>query len=305
MKMIDKFIEPSDLQSSAEMLDQLLKEVAKQEGRLSGGRKLGVGEDTLQKLKETLVRLGNPRDSLVRLTPALFKSVGVELRDIWKKQMKEEYDFYYITLPVSLQPGPGVQFVELECRFTFGPEGSEDPIIQSFFPTSEWKDVLEWGAGMKLALDGDLSYNMGIDGTVLQNRQIPQQIKAKVFNANELQGFIAIPDFRYNLGRAETVAGGTGSNICFWRIQKPSLRQLYDVPLSAIFKVPQTVQTLHLTGMAAAKPSFAWLTANLRDVYEYLSEQGKSLLRMKDSERQGKDWLPKGDAEEWTLHLPK
>lgn len=293
-----------DLSSSKALLQELMTEVAEQESPLSGGTKLSIGGNALQALLETKAFFGNPNDSLVRLTPKLFKSFNVELNDVWKLQMQEQFHFYYMTLPVTLQPGRGVQFVRLTTSLEFTASRENALIIQRLFPSAEWKDVLQWGAGMKVALDGDLGYTIGIDPIALPNLKIPAEIKAKVVNANELHGFIAIPNFQYALGRADIVAGGVGGPSCLWRIDKPDLKQQYDITFSVIFKVPQSVTTLELKALMLAEPSFPWLTAQLRDVFEYLSDRLKTLLRRNDAERTGKDRLPVGDAEQWTLSLP-
>jgi hypothetical protein len=228
----------------------------------------------------------------------------VELNDIWKQQMEKQYNFYYLTLTVTLEPGQGVQFWKLYTRIAFGSSGEDAPIVQRIFPSPEWKDVLQWGAGMKVALDGDLGYTIGIDPIAIPNLKIPAEIKAKVVNANDLHGVIAIPNFQYSLGRAEIAAGGVSNQYCFWRIDKPELKQQYDIQFSVIFKVPQSMTTLEMKAMTHAEPSFPWLTAQLRDVFEYLSDRLKDLLRRNDAERTGKDRLPIGDAEQWTLTLP-
>jgi hypothetical protein len=303
--MNNNYITPAELLDSKLLLQEIYEEVVAQDSRLGTKPASGSATESFRRLRETRAVLGDPKDNLVKLTPELFSSVGIELKGTWKQSMRDRYDYYYMTLPVTLVPGRGIQFVLLEASFQFSLSLDDQPIVQSMFPTSEWKDVLQWGAGMRVALDADLNYTVGIDADLLTNNTIPQQIKAKIFNDNELQGLITIPSFRYTLGRAEAIAAGVGNNFCFWRIQNPELREMYDITLSAIFKVPKKVRTLQLTGTVIAEPSFAWLTSNLRDVFEYLSEKAQTFLRQRDDERQGKDRLPVGDFEEWTLNLPQ
>lgn len=302
--MTDKF-SPQDLNDSQDLITEIFREVRSEEGTLAGGTKLGTGGNALEGLRETKVIFGNPTNDLIRLTQKLFDDVGVELTEIRKRQMRDQFDFYYLTLTVSMQPKRGAQFTRVECALDFGPKGKGEPIVQTIFPKSEWKEVLTWGGGMNLALDGNLEWGAEVsmpDGGIIAN--LPGPVRAKIANKNELKAFIAVPDYSYKLGRTEIAATGEGNSECFWRIEKPDLQKAQTMQFGVVFKVPKDRASIELTGMVTAEPSMNWLVANLRDVVEDLSEKLQHLLRCKDEERSGKDRLPIGDYEKWIITLP-
>ena len=296
---------PQDLILAEKLLSELFDAVSSEEATLSGGTKLGAGGDAIRNLLETKVLFGNPLDKLIRLTPILFEEVGVELTGIFKRQMRQQFNFYYLTIAVSMLPRRGVQFTRIECSLDFGPKGANEPIVQTIFPNSEWKPLLSWGTGMSLALDGNLNWNAGLstlDIDILEG--LPTEIQARVTNADQLKAFITIPEYSYSLGRTEIAAIGEGNSECFWRIEKPELRKVQSVEFGVVFKVPKDVASIELTGLVTAEPSINWLITNLRIVFEDLSEKLQRLLRFKDSERNGKERLPIGDHEKWTIALP-
>jgi hypothetical protein len=238
-----------DLQESQALLDQLFDEVSSEEAVMSGGTRLGRGGAALQGLRETKVFFGTPRDNLIHLTPNLFQSVGADLSEVRKRQMREDFDFYYMTLTVSMQPGRGAQFTRVECELDFGPKGPSEPIVQSIFPKSEWKEVLNWGGGMKMGLNGNLESVAGVDMKALPKgllEKLPGQIKAKIVNKNKLEAFIAIPDYVYKLGRSEIAAMGEGNSRTFWRIEKPDLKEAQTVQFGVVFKVPKGTTAIEL-----------------------------------------------------------
>src|SRR5262249_15953888 len=126
-------ISPQDLRDTQDLLNDLLTEVSAEEGVLSGGIKLGAGGTALQALRETKVTFGNPSNNLIRLTKKLFDEVKVELTEIRRRQMRDQFDFYFLTLSVSLQPKRGARFTRIECGLQFGPKGAGEPIVQAIF----------------------------------------------------------------------------------------------------------------------------------------------------------------------------
>ena len=300
-----KYLSRQDLSDAQVLLDKLFTEVTSEESTLAAGTKLGVGGDALLGLRETRVTFGNPTNELIRLTKKLFDDVGVELTEIYKRQMRDQFDFYYLTLVVSMQPKRGAQFIRLECSIDFGPKGSNEPIVQAIFPKSEWKEVLSWGGGMSLALNGNLEWNIQLQKpNTIQIENLPEPIRANIANKNELKAFITVPDYSFKLGRAEIAATGEGNSTCFWRIEKPDLQEVQTVQFGIIFKVPKNATSIELTGLAAAEPNMNWLVANIRNVFEGLNDKLQDLLRCKDEERNGKERLPIGDYEKWIITLP-
>lgn len=301
------------LKGAEELANQLSEEVKAAEGTLSAGAKvfrsagtkLGPGAEALQQLRETRLSFGNPYHNLTRLTPERLEECGIELPVIQKLQMKERFDFYFMTLPVSMQPGRGVQFTRLECLLDFGPKGQDEPIVHSIFPQGEWQEVLRLGRKMNLGLDGNLEWKAGLEFTnSALPANLPASIRGKVSNINEFKAYITIPEFSYELGKTGIAATGAGNSQCFWRIDKPELKKVQTVQFGVVFKVPRGKSVIELTGIVSVEPSFQWLTGNLKDVFDCLSERLKGLLRLKDEERRGMDRLPMGDHEKWEITLP-
>ena len=295
-----------DLKAAEELLNQLFEEVKNGEGMLSGGTKLGLGGDSLQQLKKTSISFGNPYHQLTRLTEEKFRGPGSE-GDGFQKQMLNHFDFYYMTLPVSMQPGRGVQFTRLECHLDFGPKGENEPIVHRIFPKSEWREMLQSGIDFNLGLDGKLEWTLdreNLDNTPTPADNLPAGLKSKLETKNQFKVYMAVPGYRYELGRTEIAALGEGNSQCFWRIDKPQLKKIQTIPLDIVFKVPKGTTSIELTGIVSVEPDFKWLTANIKDVFDILSDKLKGLFKKEPGERKNEERFPCGDHEEWTIKLP-
>lgn len=292
---------------SAPILDQLLIEVENLEQNLSVKGPAKPGTQAIQNFRQTEIRLGDPRDRLILLTPKLFEGLGFQLDLITQEQMKKRFHFYYMTLSVSLQATGGVQFAELSSALDLGPKGKKQPIISSIFPTSEWKDVITFGGGMKIGLDGSLAFKAGVDLTPAMQTSLAAlspEAQAKIGSENQVKAFIEMPDFAFKAGRSEIVATGPGDSRCFWEITRPSIKQLHTLQFGLVFKVPQTVRKLELVGEAAAEISYPWLVAQLDQVWERLGDAFKRILTAPDAERKEADRLRLHPTENWILDLP-
>ena len=293
-----------NLQEASLLLSELLQDVQKWEGTLAGGTKLGLGATAVDSLFQTKVSFGDPRDRLVRLAEDTFKESGAELVGIYQQQMRNQYNFYYLTITVSLIPKLGAKFRRLTCQLDFNTNHeNNDPIVQTIFPSQKWRDVMNCGAGMALGLNGNLDWSVGVDASQLEKMRnlLPAELKSNITNQSEFKAFIAVPTYKYELGQSEITAVGEGSSVCYWRIQDQELQKIGTARFAIVFKVPQGTETINLRGIVWAEPDMNWLTADVRDVLGDLGDRFKTLLKRKDD---AANQFARGDAEEWILSLP-
>ncbi len=300
--MVEKVTLPN-LQEAEILIGDLFDEVKKWEGTLSGGTQLGVGATAIDSLLHTKVSFGNPRDDLTFLTKKLFEEFGVELTSIQKRQMRNEYDFYYMTITVNIRPKPGAQFKMLCCTLDFGPKGEKEPTVQAIFPESKWRTVMNWGGSMNLGLNANLDWGIGVDSSkVGEIVNLPSDLQMNVANKNDLNAFITIDDYAYEVGRFDIAAYGKNSSECYWYIHEPDLQKLLSVQFTTVFKVPIGTDSITLHGIAWAEPSMNWLVENIDNVFRDLKDKIKVLLQ---SNNETANKFARGTAEEWTLILPR
>lgn len=301
--MTDEISYPN-LEEVDTLLSELFKEVQEWEGTLAGGTKLGVGAEAIDSLRHSKVSFGNPRDRLIQLTPETFKNTGIELNEIYKQQMQTHFDFYYMTLTVDLRPERAAKFWRLTCELDFSPKGSNEPIVQSLFPTQKWRSIMNFGVGMKVGLNGNLDWNIGVDSSKLAElvELVPGELKTNISNQDDFKAFLAIPDYRYELGHPAILTNGEGNSTCYWCIQDRELQKIGTAKFAIVFKVPKGTESITLKGKVWAEPSMNWLTANLEDVAAQLSEKFQNLLGQGN---EAVSHLARGDSERWTLTLPK
>jgi hypothetical protein len=218
--------------------------------------------------------------------------------------MREEFDFYYMTLTVNLRPERAARFWRLSCELDFGPKGSSEPIIQTLFPTQQWRSVMSCGVAMDVRLNGNLDWNVGVDSSELAEllKLLPGELKANIANKDDFKAILAVPAYRYELGHPEILTTGEGTSTCYWRIQDRELQKIGTAKLGTVFKVPKGTESITLQGIAWAEPDLNWLTADIRDVFANLSEQLKQLLKQKN---EAASQFARGSAEKWELNLPK
>lgn len=297
-------LSPPDLQEADALLSELFQEVQKWQGTLAGGTKLSVGARDVESLLKSKVSFGNPKDKLIQLTEETFENSGTELTSIYKQQMREQWDFYYMTHSVDLRPELAAKFWRLTCELDFHPKGNSEPIVQRLFPTQQWRAVMSFGVGMEVGLNGNLDWNVGVDSSQLAQLLgvLPGELKANVGNKEDFKGFIAVPDYKYELGQPEILTTGEGNSTCYWRIQDRELQKIGTAKFAIVFKVPKGTESITLKGIAWAEPDMNWLTADLRDVFANLSDNLKQLLRQKN---EAASRFARSAAEEWQLILPK
>lgn len=309
-------IHAPNVDEASARLAELFNDVQEWEGNLAGGSpleltfdsnltesgKLKQGARAVASLFETKVSFGDPRDRLIQLTAETFTQSGTELNPIYQRQMQGQYDFYYMTLSVALIPKPGTRFWRLTCNLEFEAPDNAGVIVQTIFPTDQWRSVLNFGVGMDAGLNGNLDWSAGVDSAQLTEfiALLPEGLKANAVSKNEFKGFVGVPSFKYELGHPEILAVGENNNFCYWRIQDQELQKVGTAKFAVVFKVPKGTETITMRGMAWADPDMNWLTADVRDVFSALSDSLKNLLKQKND---AASQFARGAAEEWTLKL--
>lgn len=290
-----------NLEVADDTLQALLAETERLEktNPFESGR--SVSKTAVNSLFQTRVSFGNPRNELIALTKDRFAAMNIELTPIYALQLENEFDFYAMSLNVNLQPQLGAVFKLLGCRLQFRVGAEESPIIQTIFPQNQWQSVINWGGSLKLGLTGSLNWEAGVampDTSSLA--EIAPDLQAKIKNENEMNSFIVMPSYQYEIGRLDIAAGGEGGADCFWQMQSPDLQKSTSIKLNVVFKVPKGTQSIELSGLAYAEPKLSWLVASLQAIRHSISETLSTILQREDTSK-----LARGVEEQWTIQLPQ
>ncbi len=297
----EKYCLPN-FKESEQLVDELFEDLKKPEGFMSGGDNLPLNMRKVNEIQKTKVTFGNPENELTKLTEDKFSENGIELNSKIKEQIKEKFDFYYLSLNVNLKPLPGVRFWRLSCELNFT---EEQTIIQSLFPTHQWQSAISIGAGMSVGVNGDLAWDVGVDSSLVEEilKLAGNSVKGVVKTKDEFNAFAKIPTFKYEFGKPEIVAVGEGENIAFWRIQDKQIQKVGTAQFGLVFKVPQGTNSVTLTGTTWADVSINWLTADITDtLFVALPNRWQNLFQLNQEEIADK--FIKGDQEQWVLELP-
>lgn len=293
-----------ELQDSQALIAELAQEVRVERGVLAGGATKSVTGDIFDDLNQSRITFGFPQDKLIQLTPDLLKSLGIQLDPIQTIQMNTQFDFYYMSLAVSLFPKRSNLFKIVECRLEFRGIDGKAAIVQSLFPQSQWKTVLEWGGNLSLGLNSNLDWDIGVDGDKLSEvTSLAGVPSANLTTKNELGSRILVPDYSFDVGRAEITATGKGNDHCQWRLRQPDLKQSQTVDFIVIFKVPKGTQAIELEGKVIGEADMDVLVAEVEDVFSELGDKFKNMFNKRDDE--GGEKLVIGSHEVWApLNLP-
>ena len=268
-----------DLTNASVLLTELLTEVSIHETSLSGMNKLGVGGTAIKSLLDSKILFGNPIEKLFHLTAGQFEKTGNGLNELRKRQMRES-NFYYVTVPVSIDPKNSAVFRKFDCVLSFSSEDLSETVIHSIFPKSEWKGLLNSPRGVNLGLDDNLEFGV----------------------AEEVSWQTIAPKYFFRLGRATIYAMGEGDTQCQWTIEDPDFREDQTLQFLVVFSVPKATTKITMTGIVTAEPSMDWLNANIRNIAKYLSKRSQDLLRSQDRIEETR--LLIGDSTKWTIPLP-
>lgn len=290
------------LKESTDLLPQLQKEVANWEGCLSEESKKGPATLAIEDLQKTKIYFGNPENELIQLKEETFQACGVELSNIYKLQIQNQFDFYYMTLNVNLFTESAVSISELTCQLKFGIAGKENlVIIQTIFPEHKWTEMISAGIGMDIAINGNLSFDIGRDTSVLNQvvDNLPEKLKANVSSKSDLkaESNLKITGIKYEWGHPEIQATGEGSSKVRWHIQDKNIQKVGKVKFIVVFKVPKDTEAITLDGITGVEVKTDWFTAPLGKILKKLSSELITFL--------SKENIFQGDQQSWKLTLPR
>lgn len=296
----------ADLEQSQYLIQEIFERLVEEESHISGARGHGRGAEAFNALRESNVTFGNPTDRLIRLTPELLQSMDITLDPIVSAQMQNQYDFYFMAMPVAVFPKRGELFNRVECRLAFEVASDQQVVMHALFPTSKWLRVLRWGGEVNLALNGNLDWDVGVDPARLDEvKNLGDVPAANLKTADEVKSRILMPNFAFELGRQEIVAAGEGKNFCHWRLRDKELNTSNDLRFVVIFKVTKGVKQVRMSGLVLAEPNMELLAAEVGGIFSQLSERIKNVFRKPDHERQGAERMPISNFTVWErLTLP-
>lgn len=302
-----QFDPPPDLNETKSNLALLLQEVDSWTGDLAGGKTVPVGVADIQKYLSAKIQFSNPTSNLTRLTPDMFEQVNVQLSPQHVQQMTHAFDFYFMNLSVQMRPEPGTYFRALGCILNFGSDDDNVPIVVSIFPDEQWQEVYKFGGSLQLNLDGNLGFEIGVDGAekiALDNQAtLPANLKSKLVNQNEMKAAIEMPTFSYSRGRFNIVAYGPDGPECYWYLDNDEISQTLTAKFIVVFKVPQGTRAISMQGVAWAEPDMDKLTANFRHVIRRFKD---SLLNLFKGKNKGSRAFAITGKEVWdNLPLPQ
>ncbi|MCP4346266.1 MAG: hypothetical protein GY795_12165 [Desulfobacterales bacterium] len=293
-------MEPIQPVQITNLLDETISIVKKWETPLGKERK-GKAEKAFEALRNGQIKLDNPQALIQKLSLKDFQDHGLKLLPEIKKSMqgKESYAFYLLKSPVMLYPGRGAQYRLLESRFTFDvQQGQRLLAIQNIFPKQFWKPVLDWGGSFKLALDSNLDWGAEVDQAEAEIADLGGQLSGRLGSQNQLSGFIKVAPFEYNLGRMEIEAQFSAKTAA-WRLDsKEVIRNQKNVQFVILLKIPKDIPNIKVEALVQAEPSFSWLVAQIKHVFERLPQAIQQIFER----RKG---LSLQAFQNWKLELPQ
>lgn len=301
-------IKKEEIETSKNLIEELFNEVKTlEEPQGPAQRSLGRGGKALNALKEIKTEFGDPNNDLVAIKENLFIE-KFSLNDIQKKKM-QEYDFYYMTLNFNMHPGDSnieIEFSRLICQLDFEllDKNKGKPIIHSMLPKSEWRDILSLDREIKLSINGDLEWELGIDSSDGKLDNLPGKIRTQLSNKNNLNANFSVPSYKYSLKKAIINASGEGSDWCRWKFENVKIKDTGTIKFGLVFKVPRGIKKIKFRGIAKVEPKRAWLISNISDITRALSDKFRELLNRNNVKKFNNEVFV-GDHKEWTLNLPR
>jgi hypothetical protein len=261
--LIDEAVEAVQVAASQEDLWR----TARKRGASPEADVLGV----LQALKAEKAAFG-PRPEVLPLDSKALKARDIAL-DSRVKALLEQFDFYDVTFPVTLFPKRGWAFDRLECQVEFNPGESPErrPLAHDIFPGSDWEMLAKATMHLEVGVTEALEFRAKAAVPLVASAGADGKLDAGA-------GFI-FPPRDYQVKRARLLSRGKDGSEVFWRLDDESFFEEDEPRLGVILKVPKGVTPVKAIGVLAAYRSFRTLSADLRDVVDYLGDRVKNFFR--------------------------
>jgi hypothetical protein len=249
-----------------------------------GGSTKGIDErdqllqDLANELGKEVLQL-SPRPAVVALGRKRFKELGIEIPSYIADLLKR-FDFYLVQFPVTVVPRPGWGFSRLDCAVEFNPglAPEERPVAFQVFPQEEWQKVIQFSQQLQIGLDENLEFKVD-PAQAAELAALGTEAKAAIGLQAAGKAGLVLGPFEYQVRRPRILSRGKGNVKVYWRMEGEERVMQEEPRLGVVLQVPKGVARVDAIGAVSAFRSFDLFTADLRYVWDYLSQATKSFFR--------------------------
>lgn len=252
------------------------------------GREPGPGGESgseaaqrlLSQLGQSIVELG-AYPEVIQLKEEHFSEHGFDAPKRFK-DLSKLYRFYWLRIPLTLQPAENMPFVKLQCAVEFNPdtrEGHLRPRAHMILPDRKFKKLLELSDSLELGIGENFEFEAAAGIPKLQAGKLKAEAEGGVSaKAAGRLGFIVGP-FTYTLKRAQVEHSPTDTEKVFWRLEGAEFFQEDEPTLIVVLKVPIAVKEVQIAAALEASHKFNLLAADLGDALLYFRERVANFFR--------------------------
>jgi len=243
--------------------------------KTSLGSTSGQADEINNQLEALFDKLGSesaefsPVLDVAPLTNALFSKHSLEPpSDIAR------FDFYLLTIPVTLLPKSGWAFRQLECNLCFNADASDQqrPVAHEIFPTSEWIEVFRASQTLSVGLDENLQFKLA-PSSFGGGPRLSDAVQAQVELKSGVKSTLILGPFNYTIRRPKIVAVGKGNVWVSWRLDGEEYFEREVPRFGVVLKVPKSIRRIDVLGTLRAERDFHFFTADIRYLLKYVREK--------------------------------
>jgi hypothetical protein len=222
-----------------------------------------------------------PHLSVLPLRKKDFAEQGFELPSRIKDLMRR-YRFYLIRVPLTLMPRPGVVFRRVQCAIELNPDEEEvrKPSIHALFPTNRWETVIQAHQGLKIGLDEHITFKASLGETQLGTGPLSGVADLLIASGLSASAGLVLGEFKYSIRRPKVISAGEGNVKARWFLDSKEIFEPEDFWLGTAIQVPKDTKVVNVAGALLAYRSLQWLTADLRDLFDLLSEGASEFFNL-------------------------